>query len=315
MPLAVVTGGAGFIGSHLVSLLLVGGWQVRVLDNFSTGRQANLPADSPMLTVIRGDIRDAMTLDTACAEAEVVFHLAALVSVPLSIESPALAEEINTEGTRRVFAAAARAGVRRVIFSSSCAVYGSSASGLQHEGLPAAPASPYAATKLAGERLATGYVGSPTTVICLRYFNVYGPRQRAESGYAAVVPRFVTAALRRQPPTIYGDGAQTRDFVFVGDVARANLRAAQHRVALPTPAVFNIGTGSAVSVNDLWQRISASEPGATGPLYEAGRPGEVRFSQADVAKARDILGFTTATSIVDGLRATVDSFRVVTATP
>ncbi|HKB57170.1 MAG TPA: NAD-dependent epimerase/dehydratase family protein, partial [Lacunisphaera sp.] len=224
---ALITGGAGFIGSNLADLLLAKGWRVRVLDNLSSGNIANLPAGHQHLEFISGDIRDATTVRDACAGIDSVFHLAALVSVIESIKSPQLAKEINVDGTRNVFAGAAAAGVRRVVFSSSCAVYGDAPGDPQHEGLPPAPTSPYAATKLAGETLAAQFGARGLSVISLRYFNVYGPRQNPASDYAAVVPRFLDLALRRQAPTIYGDGEQIRDFIYVGDVARANLLAAE----------------------------------------------------------------------------------------
>lgn len=303
-PLALVTGGAGFIGSHLVRLLLARGWRVRVLDNFTSGRRENLPAAGPALEIMRGDIRDDLSVTAACAGAEVVFHFAALVSVAESLESPGLAGEINTRGTGRVFAAAAQAGVRRAVFSSSCAVYGSLSAGRQHEGLPAAPQSPYAATKLAGEQLA-GRAAPGLSVVCLRYFNVYGPGQSAKSDYAAVIPRFIDAARHGRAPLIFGDGEQTRDFIFVGDVALANFHAAQHTGALPVPAVFNIGTGRSLSVNTLWREIARHFPGTPGPSYQSARAGEVRFSRADVSRARDWLDFTARTSLEDGLLATI----------
>jgi nucleoside-diphosphate-sugar epimerase len=309
-PRALVTGGAGFIGSHLVALLLARGWQVRVLDNFTTGRRENLPASAPGLEIMSGDIRENPAVDQACVGVKVVFHLAALVSVVQSIKAPGLTEEINTQGTGRIFTAAARAGAHRVVFSSSCAVYGLPAGGAQHENMPASPQSPYAATKLAGENLAA-HAAPGLSIVCLRYFNVYGPGQSAKSDYAAVIPRFIEAARHGRPPVIYGDGEQTRDFIFVGDVAQANLQAAEHGDSLLRPAVFNIGTGHAISVNTLWGQIARHFPAAPGPIYQPARSGEVRFSQADVNRARNVLSFTAGTNLTVGLGATIAAGRSV----
>lgn len=312
-PLALITGGAGFIGSHLTALLLRHGWRVRVLDNFSTGRQGNLPTHDPMLEIHSGDIRNDEVVGQACLGVEVVFHLAALVSVQQCIRSPLLAEEINTRGTERIFATATRLGIRRVVFSSSCAVYGGTAEGLHHEGLLPAPASPYATTKLAGENLAARYTGAETSIVCLRYFNVYGPRQSAASDYAAVIPRFINAAQFRRPAIIYGDGGQTRDFVFVGDVALANLRAAQVLLRPSSPAVFNVGTGHATSVNDLWSEVARHFPVSLAPVCQPARPGEVRMSRADISRASQHLGFNAATSLAGGLRATIAALPTITS--
>lgn len=312
---ALVTGGAGFIGSHLVDLLLLAGWKVRVLDNLSTGNLANLPAQHGRLEFIAADIRNANAVQHACAGVDTVFHLAAQVSVLESIREPRVTREVNVEGTAGLFGAAAAAGVRRVVFSSSCAVYGDDPAQPKKEDMPVAPLSPYATSKLAGEQLASRYSRQDLSIISLRYFNVYGPRQNPDSDYAAVVPRFIARALRGQAPMIYGDGGQTRDFLYVGDVARANLSAAELAGAPAAPALFNIGTGQATSVVELWRRIAAVIPLAPPPVYAAALPGEIRDSRADTTCARSVLGFTATTTLPQGLLATANALRPAPVRP
>lgn len=308
-PLALVTGGACFIGSHLAEHLGQNGWRVRILDNFSSGRRENLAAGAPGMEIVAGDIRDRDQVRAACAGVSAVFHLAALVSVVESLNSSALTEDINGRSTVNVLDAAAEAGVKRAVFSSASAIDGDTPADPLAEDLPPAPASPYASTKIAGESLASHYAGRGLSVISLRYFNVYGPRQNPNSDYAAVIPRFIHLGLQRQRPIIYGDGGQTRDFIFVGDVARANLRAAEYFPGSSGAGVFNIGTGRAISVNSLWQHISHLVPCPPEATHAAARPGEVRHSRADISRAQAKLGFVPACSLEEGWDITLAALR------
>lgn len=305
--LCLVTGGAGFIGSHLTAALLAEGMRVRVLDNLSSGNPANLAPVEARIDFRQGDIRSADDVRHAMQGVRYVFHLAALVSVVESIQKPALAEAINVIGTANVFAAAVQAGVERTVFSSSCALYGNTTVSPQHEALPPDPTSPYAAHKLAGERLAHELNQAADRVVCLRYFNVYGPRQNPRSDYAAVIPKFLALALQKTAPTIYGDGEQTRDFVYVGDIVRANLRAATATFAHPGSRLFNIGSGAATSVNELWGMINRLTGQSVAPLHQPARSGEVRHSRASTRQTNEVLDFHPLTALPDGLARTAAS--------
>ncbi len=308
MGRTLITGGAGFIGSHLVHALVARGDPVRVLDDLSSGSADRLPspADGCELTV--GSVTDAPLVAGCMPGVEQVIHLAAQVSVTWSMDHPDETYRINDGGTGVVLEAAAEAGVRRVVLASSCAVYGDPRRQPVDEGTPTAPGSPYAGSKLAAEGrvLAALGDGGPEGVV-LRYFNVYGPRQDPGSPYAAVIPLFARALLRRRPLTIYGDGRQTRDFCFVGDVVRANLRACE---APEAPGqVFNIGTGEPSSVRELVERL-AQQVGQPAEVIEApAREGEVRHSRADVSRARRVLGFAASVGLEEGLERTVAWMR------
>ncbi|MCG8349310.1 MAG: SDR family oxidoreductase [Chloroflexales bacterium] len=300
----LITGGAGFIGSHLVRWLLEQGHVVRVLDNFSTGRRELLDPLCSAITLIEGDICDFTTVCDAVRDIDIVFHLAAMVSVVQSIEQPLQAQTINATGSLHVLEAARQAGIRRVVQASSCAVYGNP------ECLPVSetelpdPLSPYAATKLAAEQfgqLYTKLYGVET--VALRFFNVYGPHQDPGSSYAAVIPRFIAALRRGQQPTIYGDGQQSRDFVFVGDVVQALWVAALS----PKTAgkVFNIGRGEAYSVLQLAQLLSKLLNMPAQPRFAPARSGEVRHSRADVSRFAEQTGFQATVELYEGLQATL----------
>ena len=307
MQRALVTGGAGFIGSHLVEALLARGVRVTVLDDFSTGRAENLAhvRAHPALVVVRGDIRDPAMLAQVMPTAEVVFHLAAFVSVPGSIEDPLTCVDINERGTARVLEAARQAGVRRVVLASSAAVYGDHATLPLHEDLPPRALSPYAASKVANEALAQAYTHMGLPTVALRFFNVYGPRQRADSPYAAAVPIFVERLRAGRAPVVYGDGLQTRDFVFVRDVAAALMAAADASQA-PGRA-YNVCTGRAVSVLDLLAELYRFFPHAPDPEFARPRAGDIRHSVGDPDRAARDLGFRAATSLAEGLRALVQA--------
>jgi UDP-glucose 4-epimerase len=301
----LVTGGAGFIGSHLVRRLVKDGAQVTVLDDLSSGSMRNLKGVDCRL--IEADILNERRVQQAARGADHVFHLAAMVSVPRSVEDPVACYDVNLMGSLNVLRAANRAGARKVVLSSSCAVYGEQAGSID-ETTPTSPMSPYAAAKwameVAGQIFNSAY-SLPT--VSLRYFNVYGPRQSPESDYAAAIPTFIQGMLNGQAPTIFGDGHQTRDFVFVEDVVRANLLAAETGGA--AGEVFNVGGGHAVSVLDLVDRLRALIPGAPPAEFGPRRPGDIQFSQADLSRSEAGLGYQPQVDLQQGLKATVAWFR------
>ena len=309
----LVTGGAGFIGSHIVHTLLEQGESVRVLDNFSTGKRENLeelrqhfPQDR--LEILEGDLRNASHVDEAVRDVEVIFHEAAFVSVPQSMEEPQTCFDVNITGTSRLFDAARAAGVRRAVVASSAAVYGESdALPLVEETLPQ-PLSPYAVSKRVKEMYAELFTGSfGLEVVALRYFNVYGPRQRPDSMYAAAVPIFARRILDGKPVTVYGDGGQTRDLINVHDVVRANLIASKHRSA--PGKIFNICTGVETRLLDLLDVMYELVPNVPPPQFAAPRAGDIYRSVGSPQKALDILGFRAEVSLLDGLKETIDWMR------
>ena len=305
--LALVTGGAGFIGSHLVEGLLGAGWRVRVLDDFSSGFEENLAAVREQIELRHGDVRDPATLAGAVAGTDVIFHQAAVASVPRSVEEPFETHDVNLTGSVRLLESARRARVRRVVFAASAAIYGEGGELPKHADMPPRPASPYALQKLAGESycaLFSCFHGLET--VALRYFNVYGPRQNPGSAYASVIPLFVRACFKREPARIYGDGEQTRDFVYVGDVVRANLLAADAPDA--SGATLNVATGRGTSVNELLAALQEISGVDLPPQRLPQRAGDVLHSLAAVGRARELLGFEASVSLSDGLRATVESF-------
>jgi UDP-glucose 4-epimerase len=300
-----VTGGAGFIGSHLVRLLLERGWGVRVLDNLSSGVRDNLAGTGVELIV--GDIREPQVVDRAAQGTQAVFHLAAMISVPESMAQPAECYRSNVLGSLHVLEAARKAGAGRVVLSSSCAVYGDAGAPVD-EASETAPISPYAASKLAMEQAARMMaLAFGLETVCLRYFNVYGPRQAPDSPYAAAIPTFIQTMRGGQAPSIYGDGLQTRDFVFVGDVARANLLAAEAR--LEPGSVFNIGSGRSVTIAGLVAALRGLFPGIPEPTYGPGRPGDIRLSAGRIDRAEAALGYKPETALAEGLAATVEWAR------
>jgi nucleoside-diphosphate-sugar epimerase len=302
---ALVTGGAGFIGSHLLHRLVAQGCRVRVLDDFSSGSRARLAALGPAVAVIEGDVRDPAALAGAVAGVDAIFHLAALVSVTQSVEQPVESFDVNLLGTLRLLEAARQAGVGRVVLASTCAVYGDAAALPVSEATPPAPLSPYAASKLAAEealKLYTRLHGLET--VALRFFNVYGPGQDPSSPYAAVVPRFIAALRAGRQPTIFGDGLQTRDFIYVGDIVEGLYAAA----TLPgiAGAVLNVGRGEETSVLDLARGVGEQLGVAVSPVFAPARDGELRRSYADVA-AFAAAGFRAATALSDGLARTLSA--------
>jgi nucleoside-diphosphate-sugar epimerase len=304
-----VTGGGGFIGSTLVAALCREGWAVRTLDNFSTGRRSNLDDVAGDVEIVDGDLRDAAVVRAAVGGVDVVFHEGAVTSVARSIEDPWTSHEVNATGTLHILLAARHEGVRCVVVASSAAVYGDAAPLPLHERLVPRPVSPYGVTKLAAERYAEAFTRTwdlPT--VSLRYLNVFGPRQDPASGYASAIPTFITRTLAGLAPTVYGDGDQARDFIFVDDVVRANMLAA----AVPAGAsggAFNIGRGERRTVNEVLSAIRSLVPGNHPvPKHEAARPGEIRDSWSDVAAAREALGFEAEVPFDEGLRRTIEWF-------
>jgi UDP-glucose 4-epimerase len=301
---ALVTGGAGFIGSHIVEELLQNGASVRVLDNFSSGKRANLETFQGDLEILECDLRDAQCLKTATRDVDLVFHLAAFVSVPQSMLEPETCFDVNVTGTVTLLEAARRAGVRKVVLSSSTAVYGNPDKFPTDEETLLQPLSPYALSKQVNELYARLYTHTfNLPVIALRYFNVYGPRQRPDSDYAAAISIFARRLVNGEPITIYGDGRQSRDFIFVKDVVRANLQAARSEAA---GDVFNICTGRETTLLDLLEELSEVSPQQPVVHFEKPRPGDIYRSKGNPEKAAAILGFRAGTSLSDGLAQTVE---------
>ncbi len=300
---ALVTGGAGFIGSHIVETLLSQGTRVSVVDNLSTGHKANLDVMMPDITFQEGDIRDGELLNTMAADVEVIFHEAAVVSVPISVEQPVESAEINDLGTLHVLDAARRQGCRRVVLASSSAVYGDEPTLPKREGMTPQPQSPYAVQKLINEHYANLYTSLyGLETVCLRYFNVFGPRQDPSSPYSGVISLFMDKAANGRNPVIFGDGEQTRDFIYVKDVVHANLLAASSEIA--AGRVLNVGRGEAISINALWERVSDLAGIDLAPAYEAPRIGDVRHSRAAIENIKTALSFQPAATLLHGLKAT-----------
>ena len=300
MAIYLVTGGAGFIGSHITEAIVSRGETVRVLDDFSTGKRANL-AHVPAVEIVEGDVRDAESVARAAAGTDYIIHQAAQVSVSRSMVDPAATNDINVNGTLNVLAAAQKHGVRRVVMASSCSVYGDNDELPLQESAVTLPLSPYAASKLIGEVYCqTFYRAYGVPTVCLRYFNVYGPRQDPNGDYAAVIPKFAQRMKRGQSPIIYGDGSQTRDFVYVGDVVRANLLACERDEAVGQ--VLNVASGRAVSLLNLVAAFNELGPTQFDPQFEAARPGDIKHSRGNGAKLAALLDFQPATSLATGLQ-------------
>lgn len=306
--LYLVTGGAGFIGSHICERLVKEGYRVRVLDNFSNGREENLSSFRDQIELIRGDVRDPKTVIEAMRDVYVVFHEAALGSVPRSVADPVSTHESNITGTLNVLLAARDRGARRVVFASSSSIYGETEELPKHEGITPQPLSPYALSKLAGEQYISvfnhvyGY-----EAVSLRYFNIFGPRQDPESQYAAVIPKFVTALLSGNRPVVYGDGLQSRDFTYVENVVEANLLASEAEGI--AGGAFNIACGGRYTLLDLLDQIKKLTGTDIKPLHEDARPGDVRDSQASIESASRAFGYSIRVDFDEGLRRTVEWFK------
>jgi len=306
----LVTGGAGFIGSHLVERLVREGAEVTVLDDLSTGRREYLRDVRDRIRFIRGNVARLEACRRAMQGVDYVLHQAAVTSVPRSTRNPIVAHQVNVTGTLNVLLAAQEAKVRRVVYAASTAAYGDAAVLPNHEALLPRPMSPYAASKLAGEAYCHAFWRTHgLETVALRYFNVFGPRQSLESQYGAVIPLFINAALRGTPPVILGDGEQTRDFTYVTNVVDANLLACRAPAEQAVGGVFNIGCGTATSIRDLWRQIAALVGVDVEPLHEAPRAGDVRHSMASIARAREQLGYNPSVTLEEGLRQTIAYYR------
>ena len=304
---SLVTGGAGFIGSNLARALIERGDDVRVLDNFSTGRRGNLAGLESDVEVVEGELRSYERVHAAVRGCELVFHLGALGSVPRSVQDPLTTSAVNVEGTMNVLLAARDEGVRRVVFASSSSVYGNAPELPLRESMATDPISPYGVAKLAAERYCVSFsrVYHSFETVVLRYFNVFGPRQDPTSQYAAVVPLFITAIAAGRPVTIFDDGEQSRDFTYVDNVVAANLRAADAEGV--SGRILNISAGTPTTVNELAEVISRLLGKPLEQTYLPARPGDLRNSWADPAEARAALGWEPHVGLEDGLRLTAES--------
>jgi nucleoside-diphosphate-sugar epimerase len=309
MALYLVTGGAGFIGSSIAEALLTAGDTVRVLDDFSSGRRENLQTLPGRHELVEGTIVDPETVARAMQGVEVVFHEAAIPSVFRSVQEPPGTMLAGVQGTTVVLDAARRAGVRRVVFAASSSAYGETPTLPKVETMAPQPLSPYAVSKLTGEQLMRVFASLyGLETVSLRYFNIFGPRQDPKGEYAAVIPRFVTAALRSERPVVFGDGGQTRDFCFIENAVRANLLAASTPRKL-RGEVVNIACGERTSLNQLLGILGDLTGSPLDPDYRPGRPGDVRDSLADVTAARELLGYEPRIDVREGLARTVEAFR------
>jgi UDP-glucose 4-epimerase len=311
MARVLVTGGAGFIGSHLAEALLKRGDTVRVVDSLITGHRRNL-AHLDGVEFQLGDLADLDVAREAVDDVEVVFHQAAIPSVPRSVEDPITSNRANVDATLNVLVAARDAGVRRVVYAGSSSAYGNAADLPKREDMPTAPLSPYALQKLVGEQ----YMGMFTSMygletVTTRYFNVFGPRQDPGSPYSGVISVFCRALAEGRAPTIHGDGTQTRDFTYVENVVDGVLRAADAPGV--AGAVINVATGGRVSLNQLFATLSGIFGATVAPVYGSPRAGDVKDSQADISRAANLLGYAPAVSFEDGLRRTVEWYRATTA--
>lgn len=306
----LVTGGAGFIGSSLVRALLERGATVRVLDNFATGKRQNLADVRDRIELVEADIAESEAVLRACQEVDIVLHQAALPSVARSVLDPASTHRANATGTLNLLEAARKCGVKRVVFAASSSAYGETPTLPKEEGMTPLPQSPYAASKLAGEHYLSSYshcYGLET--ISLRYFNVFGPRQDPAAEYAAVIPRFVTAALRGQSPVVYGDGRQTRDFCYIDNVVQANLLACD---ALRTQGeVVNIACDQEIDLLGVLDLLANLCGHPISPRFEPPRPGDIRRSRASIERARTLLGYKPTVEFAEGLKRTFAYFRAL----
>jgi UDP-glucose 4-epimerase len=304
--LTLVTGGAGFIGSHLVHALVAAGRHVRVLDDLSTGQAANLPAGVELLV---GSVGDPATVDAAVKGVGTVFHLAALASVQRSVEAPADSHLVCATGTLHVLDAARRYGARRVVYAASASAYGIPANEVQSETDPVVPLSPYAAAKLAGEVYCQAFASTyGLETVRLRFFNIFGPRQRADSPYSGVIAIFAALLAQGKTPTVFGDGLQTRDFTYVSDVVQALTLAAERPGV--SGAVFNVGTGKPTTLLDLIAALNQLLGTSVVPKHAETRAGDIRHSRADISRTRQALGYDPKVRFIDGLARTLEWARL-----
>jgi nucleoside-diphosphate-sugar epimerase len=309
----LVTGGAGFIGSHLSEELVRRGHRVRVADSLITGKRSNLDHIKG-IEFLEGDLADIDVAHKAVDGCEYVLHQAAIPSVPRSVKDPLTSNRANVDATLNVLLASRDAGVKRLVFAASSSAYGDTPTLPKHENMPTNPLSPYALQKVIGEdylRLFTRLYGLET--VSIRYFNVFGPRQDPSSPYSGVISVFATALLENRPPTIFGDGNQTRDFTYVANVVDGVLRACEAPRA--SGEIINVATGGRISLNQLFEEMRKLVGGTLTPVYEEPRKGDVRDSQADITKARELLGYEPTVSFEEGLRKTIEWYRTAEAVP
>lgn len=304
----LVTGGAGFIGSHIVGELVHRGQSVRIVDNFSTGKKENIAPFLEKIELIEGDIKDFKVCQQAAKDMDFILHQAALTSVPRSIEDPLLTNEVNITGTLNLLLASRDAGVQRFVLASSAAVYGDNPGLPKKEDMEGFPLSPYAASKRMGElycQVFNRVFGLST--VSLRYFNIFGPRQDPSSQYASVIPNFIGKMLKEKKPVVFGDGEQSRDFLYVSNVVEANILASQAREV--SGEVFNIGSEERTSVNALVVKLNEVLDKEIKPTYEEPRPGDIKHSYADISKARKMLKYEPSVSFSEGLGETVRWYK------
>jgi nucleoside-diphosphate-sugar epimerase len=312
MATYLVTGGAGFIGSSIVEELLSKGEAVRVIDDFSTGRRQNLEGLKGKLELVEGSIADPDTVKRAMNGVRVVFHQAAIPSVARSVENPQASVQANVQGTTVILDVARHSDVKRVIFAASSSAYGNTPTLPKVETMPSAPLSPYAVSKLTGEHLMRVFASLyGIETVSLRYFNVFGPRQDPTSQYAAVIPNFITAAIKKTTPVVYGDGEQTRDFCFIANTVRANLLAAETKNKL-AGEVVNVACGERISLNQLLAYVGGEAGYALKAEYRPTRAGDVRDSLADIGAARALLGYEPLVKVKEGLAKTYAAFKTFT---
>jgi len=308
MARILITGGAGFIGSHIGVALRAQGDEVRVLDDLSTGHESNLEAIGPGLDFVRGSVTDPSVVAAAVEGCDYVFHEAALASVPRSVKEPVASNDANVCGTLNVLVAARDAGVKRLVYAASSSAYGDTEVLPKVEDMPVQPKSPYAVAKLAGEHYVSAFAGCYSMqTLSIRYFNVFGPRQDPDSPYAAVIPIFADALLAGKAPTIHGDGEQSRDFTYIDNVVSANLKA----LTVPKLAgeVVNVALGQRTTLNELYRMIQEILGTDIDAQYGPTRAGDVKHSEAAIGRAEALLGYETLVSVEDGIRRTVEWYR------
>jgi nucleoside-diphosphate-sugar epimerase len=304
----LVTGGAGFIGSNTVDELVRRGHTVAVLDDFSAGREENLKQCAGKIEIIRASITDLAAVQKACEGVDYVIHLAALTSVPRSVADPLETNHVNIDGTLNVLVAARDAKVRRLVYAASCSAYGDTPIQPQHENIIPDPISPYGVTKFVGELYAKAFYRCyRLETVCLRYFNVFGPRQDPTSAYSGVLSKFITMLLADGQPVIFGDGEQSRDFIFVENIVQANLLACEAKDS--AGRVFNIGTGDRHTLNGTLRSLEKISEKKTAAKYAPARSGDILHSQADITEARNVLGYDPKIDFEEGLRRTWEWYR------